>query len=684
MSRSSADRILQELVQEREARESAPTLESAILRNRYGSYILHRLRFFSLNQLILIGLYWLQFYIASKVFKAHGLGVILIAQNLCQLLTVFWWGALEELRIQIRYHWEARSRRKLARLAAEWSSIARLLSWCTFIAIVLLAAFWSEKSQYTPPLVASILLIGFRLIVEIESRLQTSIVATFRRVYRPFVWIVILEVIGVLASGLLSRSVGPWGYVAANAVTLVGWWLLQRKYNRLALASIRYPRYRRSFRALSRWIRQENLSARLLSILRSGLALVSARIGNLIPILAYRSPELLYVFHVLSPILGASVGWTQVFFFDLRNTFLEFLPNARKKLVRSLVWTSFGIAALLSIVAWVGLIYWTQNWIGRFWLSTGVLLTLWLLVRSLSAIVQFDVFLKGGRTELLQGFTVTLITWWLARSWAYGQVEILLGRWIPLQVELASLLFASLVGLIPFAFSRVRRHSGFVLRERHRCSSLDEVQAWIGEREGVVFGALKVSGIAKPSLERELIACAQASGAMVYRERLGRWWIYARKSEIQTLNQSLWTQTGGGFSLCTPVAILDAPGGERALKAGTGGSVIQRSTLIDQLKTEMGNEVFVWQMEPRVLPLNASAAESSNPVRKQVLSAALRLARSGKVQDRIWEVFIDYQQGSIRRVFAWRRGGSIPERLRQDWRARLRTLDLQPEIEPKN
>jgi hypothetical protein len=345
----STPKILSRLKKLQEARKEEPSIDDALLRLRFFSYARHRLRYLLLSHVAVVTVNTLEFLLLRKSFPSQQLLWLILFQTAATLAVSFYWGYLEPFRSEVHRLYRLGLRADLAQWLAGWLAVTRRCSQVIFaLGLSVIAAYALGRHGSVATLGFAIGVMALRAAVEIQLRYRNSIVFALRRTYRP-VWLTLL--IEATALGVTFATVawlGPIAFALGSFLGLVISTSVSLYYNRSALRSLKIPQFskRRSLRSV-RHVHDKFLKAQW----ASGLASLSTRVGSLIVLLSFSSPERVSFFHVLSPILAGSAFWPQTFHFDLRRFADPAFQGLRESLHRKLLGTSFWVSLILLVSA---------------------------------------------------------------------------------------------------------------------------------------------------------------------------------------------------------------------------------------------------------------------------------------------------------------------------------------------
>lgn len=330
-----------------------PRLESSILEGRLRRYVMYRLRFVILGRAVALAVHIAEFLVLARLATGADLLVGVTVSNIVGLAGAFWWGVLEVLREQIREERLVASH--LGHEVGRWMGRAGRLGLIALAAGVIGTAVARWRVGGVPTVLDGyVLAVLIRFALDVWVRTYYSGIYARRRVYRPMVAVVGIELVGFVALLAGAATLGAWALPAVLVLTAVASRGLLYVYTSRAYESLRYPRprtnWRRAWRGLSRPIVQRAALA--------GSATAATRVGSIIVLTAVASgmgahADFIYIFHLLVPLLTTAGTWAQVFYLDFIRVDRPGSGKMRTTLRRGLVRAGVvaGVAAWLVAVA---------------------------------------------------------------------------------------------------------------------------------------------------------------------------------------------------------------------------------------------------------------------------------------------------------------------------------------------
>jgi hypothetical protein len=380
------------------------TLEDALIGGRASAYALYRLRFFLLRCACAAALHILRLGLLRFIFSHRTFLITLVLYAVANCAGSMWWGALEVLRGRVRSLSRDGEARRIPGEIGRWLTVAVALA----IVCLLLPAIWVggdvgiDGRRFTVFHLYAIV-IGARLGLDLVTLTFHSGIYAVRRVYRPLLALVGVELGGFAAVLALWPLLGSWSFpiamllggalsalftfrYAAPLYHLFGW--LPLRLERPALRSLRSSQ---SWRTIGECLVAGTAYALLKMDAFLMLALFRWHNG------AMRDVTLFMLFVSISPVVQAGFDWAQLLYFDLKRLSDQCLAGLRRryeKLAVRLAWVMglalWGLACLLATAVMrrrLGEVYWD--------------LAPFVIGRSLLAQVQIRAFAKQRYGVLL-------------------------------------------------------------------------------------------------------------------------------------------------------------------------------------------------------------------------------------------------------------------------------------------
>jgi len=403
---------------EEKAREQrAVYLEDALLSGRFAAYARYRLRYFLGRCAVDAILHLLEFVFLAFIFQQHKLVSALSVRVASHFLSAWWWGALESLRGQVRELHRDGKTHLLAKILSGWLSFALLCSGGSLALTVGWVVLDSMRvSRSFDVFHCYVLAVGFRFSLGLFCQTFHSAIYAIRRIYRPFLAIVGVDLFGFLATVLAWPVLGTWSFplililtgLLANILTLI---YVHAAYRFLGLPPLPLSAIRRLGPRLSRML--------TLDFFRAGFAHALTRLDNALVLSllagASRSQEgyrLFLLFYLISPFVQAAYTWAQLFYFDLKRLELDLVVYFKQRFTRCIKWVALSMGALFWVVACLFGTLLNQQDLGIIY---GFLM-LFFLVRSRLAFYQIRAFSEGRYGLLVLTGLAIIGGVWLGRS----------------------------------------------------------------------------------------------------------------------------------------------------------------------------------------------------------------------------------------------------------------------------
>lgn len=343
-------------------------LEDGLLGGRFGPYFAYRLRFFILRWAVASVLQLVKVLLLRELFAPGEFLSVVSAVAAAGLVSGAWWGALECLRAEVRRSYRVSSRDWTSRLIAGWVSAsiraALLLAGAVAVGFALMAA-WGAGPDAASLAVGAIVI---RVAFELPVRAYHAGVYALRRVYRPFLAILVLETLSVGALVVLARPLGAYAVAASELVVAVAFSLVAVHYTARAGRTLGLrPGSHVAIRP--RWSRRGRLGHAARQAVRSvpgviRLGAAPAAAGGLMAldslvILALAGAAVVQpagtwaalLVAAISPTIRAGFDWAKLTYFDFKRLDAAWLGVQRRQFDRASVLVALVIAACLWVYA---------------------------------------------------------------------------------------------------------------------------------------------------------------------------------------------------------------------------------------------------------------------------------------------------------------------------------------------
>ncbi len=381
---------------EREARR--PSLEEALLGNRFMPYALYRLRYFLVRYCATAAVHASVALLLYRTFGA-GFSWILAAYAATSFVENFWWGGLEAMRGQVRALHRAGKPHLVPAEIGRWLSLSLLLAVATSAGLGAWLGWQLEAGGGVDPAHAYVFVLLSGLAIQLIARCYHSGIYALRRVYRPLGAIVAIETVSLVGILGLRPMLGAWAFAVSALLSLVTVSAVSIYYTRRAYQLLRLAPHRRL------GLRRQQLPSRAAAgeALVGGLSFGVMSLDSLLVLLLFGSysglhpSRLFLVFFVASPTIRASFDWSRLLYFDLKRLEIRLFRNLRRRFRRASIY----LALALGFVFWLAASATGTAVVGH---SLGVLywsLLLFFIARSLLAVAQLDAFASRAYGVLL-------------------------------------------------------------------------------------------------------------------------------------------------------------------------------------------------------------------------------------------------------------------------------------------
>ncbi|MBW2421811.1 MAG: hypothetical protein JRH19_24955 [Deltaproteobacteria bacterium] len=381
--------------------ERAVFLEDALLSDRYWAYGWYRMRFFLLRYVGDAVLHAIAVLLLYNLFPERAFVELVVVQATAGLLGSFWWGALEVMRGRIRELLRMGRPHLVPDEVGAWLTLTFGLAaltlgltgaWLVWHVGIAGRAFGASQLY--------VLVVAFGLVTTLVVRALHSGVYAIRRVYRPLVAIVAMQLATFGTLPLLWPFLGIWSFPLAMLLsTLIAASITLHYTLRvytffgmrpLSLVSFRHPRLPRHLP----W--REFASAGLsFGLVKLDSFLVLALIGSRSA--SGTDPQLFALLFAMGPTIQAGFDWAQLFYFDFKRLEIRPFANLRRRYEGFL----YRMAWVLGTLFWLGGSLSALAVYGTGLTAMALLLLPFFLSRSLVAFVQVRAFSAGQYRELL-------------------------------------------------------------------------------------------------------------------------------------------------------------------------------------------------------------------------------------------------------------------------------------------
>jgi multidrug efflux pump subunit AcrA (membrane-fusion protein) len=397
--------------------ERAVYLEDALLSGRFAGYARYRLRYFLGRCAVDAILHVLEFVFLAVIFQQHKLVSALLVGVLSHFLSAWWWGALESLRGQIREIHRDGKTHLVGKILSGWLRFALLCATGTLAITFGWVVLDSMRVSRTFDVFhCYVLAVGLRFSLSLFCQTFHSAIYAIRRIYRPFLAVVGVDLLGFIGTLLAWPILSVWSFpvvliftgLLSNTLTLV---YVRRAYRFLGLPAV-------SLRAVC-CLRTRFSRIVTLDFFRAGFAHALTKLDNVLVLSlfagAFQNKEgyrLFIFFYLISPFLQSTYTWAQLFYFDLKRLELDLFVYFKQQFTRCVRWVALVMGMLFGVIACVFGTLLSQRNLG---IMYGLLL-LFFVVRSRLAFYQVRAFSEGRYgLSVLTGLAMMAAVW-LGRS----------------------------------------------------------------------------------------------------------------------------------------------------------------------------------------------------------------------------------------------------------------------------
>lgn len=375
--------------------EKFVSLQDALLDKSIDPYIFFRLRFFSLNLLIILAVHLIEFFLIARIFTQAYFIDLLLLRSFSLLISGGWWGGLEILRTRVRYFRQEGRRDLIKQEIGNWLMLSAVLSW-----IVLLVAMSFSIYDVFPYGGIQIDLFNiYRVVILIQIACQLT-TKTFhagiyglRRVARPFISISAADLVAVLSSLVFWPIFGPISLpmallISALVSTFLTTYYTRRAYRLLHLLPITVPAWN-SFKQFLKQLPSAELFfatvAAMAMVVDGFMIAILLKSNSAGPITILHFGFLLYL---IVPLIRGSYEWPTLFYFDLKLLQRKLLAVFRRRFEGQLL----NRAGLISSPFWLLAVAIAISYAGpSVWLFCVLLLPFFIL-NSMFGFLQLKAF----------------------------------------------------------------------------------------------------------------------------------------------------------------------------------------------------------------------------------------------------------------------------------------------------
>jgi len=384
---------------DRQARREASVvrLEDALLANRFAQYFFYRLRFLVARSAISTVIHAAKVVLLLGVFPRSEFLLVVILQGSVALATDFWWGALEQMRADIRTLQRRQARHVIPREISRWLTLSTRLA----VGVGSVAIFYAVSRALGGGLgavdaLAAALLLGAAL--NLVARTYHSGAYALRRVYRPLPSLLALDFVSVGVLLALWPFVGIWAFPIAELLSILVVVAIEiaytsRTYRTLAMPTLRplvamrmpIPRLRSVRGSIGPGLSYALVGLEALVVIAGIASATTAAGASLVVLLA-----------ALAPVTRASFEWARLLYFDLKRMDVPLLADLRRRFDRAVIRLALVIGLTTGLLAAAVAAFIVEP------LTPLLIVALLLLfiVRSILAAAQMQAFTRTAYTRL--------------------------------------------------------------------------------------------------------------------------------------------------------------------------------------------------------------------------------------------------------------------------------------------
>lgn len=359
------DNLQRWLDKQTEIEENRPQLEDVLIGAPFWAYARYRLSYYSARLGVDVLIHLIEFVFLTYMFDGYLLAAALFHRTVTFFVSGWWWGGLERLREDVRVQTRLGRGYRIPKIVAPWLHTSILLALAVGLMAVVIFTSTSFAASLEDQRVLSFytLVVYLNLALALPVRAYHSGIYAIRRVYRPLVAVLSVDLIGFATAVLLWPTIEAWSYPLAllmsgfvgNALT---WYYVREMYK-----SGKF----RPFPPL-----EKRTVIRTAKVLFSkgfhlmGAAATIMRLESVILFILFTvsyndsilSNSNFVVFYLLAPLVRAGHDWATLFYFDFKRLSLEHFRTMRIRFQASVRKLAFYVGALLwglSVVLLLGL-----------------------------------------------------------------------------------------------------------------------------------------------------------------------------------------------------------------------------------------------------------------------------------------------------------------------------------------
>ena len=330
------------------------SVHEALLSDRNNSYVLFRIKYFLLRNLLTIIFHALELFLILFFLNHNYAQLIIGIRVISFIVTGFWWGILENMRTDIRHLHQDDNNTSVGNQIAHWIIISALVALCFFITSASYILI-----NLSPGVELSFFIYFYTTMILMQTGLRIitltvhSGIYSIRRVYRPFFAVIASPLSGIITLLLLWPLTIEYCLPLATLIQTTSALAITLYYS---LQMTRFSQIKITFNIQSDVLKKIIRTIISPPVLLIGLSSVFIHIEGLITFcfIYFGSSGLNlnnFIFYLLAPIIGASVMWTKIFYFDFKKNHQPWLINLNKRLEKSIIRSAFFISILLLLSA---------------------------------------------------------------------------------------------------------------------------------------------------------------------------------------------------------------------------------------------------------------------------------------------------------------------------------------------
>jgi hypothetical protein len=409
------------------AREQrAVTLDDALLGDRFWPYAAYRLRDFFARYFAVSAAHAVRVVLLYRVFSTWEFTVIVGAQAAASLAGSFWWGALEAMRGRVRLLYRDSRPHLIPREIGHWLSLSIRLIVLPLAGGVVWIGARAAGTGGLQAVDVYVLAIAVGLAIELPVRCYHSGAYAVRRIYRPLVSLLAVQLVSLSTLGALLPWLGAWSFpvaamLAAITSASLTFHFTARVYRFFGFAPAARLDLRRVRLPARDDMREFAAAGASYAVLAMDSLLVLALFGT--------SPGtsdhtvLFVLFFLVGPTVRAGFEWAQLLYFDLKRLEVRVFANLKRRFERYAV----RLGLLLGVVFWVlacaiGTAVYGGSLGPFYWLSAPFFVS-----RSLLGLAQIEAFAERGYLRVLASGVVLLFGIVALRLTLPSDAQIILG-----------------------------------------------------------------------------------------------------------------------------------------------------------------------------------------------------------------------------------------------------------------